>query len=115
MRKTLLIVVGLLTVFMLVSGTIAAEENKITKLSVDGNQHIAAEKILDQVEAKSGDIFDKEALRNDLKNIMDLGYFQDVSASFKHHEGGLEVIFKVGENPLIKEVKIEGNEVYTVG
>lgn len=113
MRKTLLIVVGLLTVFMLVSGTIAAEENTITKLSVDGNQHIAAEKILDQVEAKSGDIFDKEALRNDLKNIMDLGYFQDVSASFKHHEGGLEVIFKVVENPLIKEVKIEGNEVYT--
>ena len=112
MRKTALIVVGMLTVFMFLSGTIAAEESTITEISVDGNQHIAAEEILAQVEAEAGDPFDKEALRKDLENIMELGYFQDVSASFKHSEGGLEVIFKVVENPLIKEIKIEGNEVY---
>ena len=112
MKKTTLIVIGLLVVFTLLSGAIAAEENKVTKISVKGNDHIAAEKILEKVKAKAGDSFNKEALRKDLENIMDLGYFQDVRASFKHYDGGLEVIFKVVENPLINQIKMEGNEVY---
>lgn len=114
MRKTKLITVFLLIGIFLLSSLAAADEidTNIRKITVQNNEHIDKKIIIESIKTKVGDKFDKEALRQDLQRVMELGYFQDVKASFKNYDGGLEVIIEVVENPLINKINITGNEVY---
>ncbi|MFW5855744.1 MAG: BamA/OMP85 family outer membrane protein [Bacillota bacterium] len=115
MKKTFIIITAALFLVITLSGglTLAQEEDQeIARITVEGNEHISENEILDVVETEVGDGFDEEGLRSDMQAIMDLGYFQDIQVNFKQHDGGLEVIFEVVENPMIEEINIEGNEVY---
>ena len=87
--------------------------NKITDMKVEGNQKISTQKILMQVETEIGDKIKNDKLRQDLRAIYDLGYFSDVKINFRHYQDGVQLIFKVTENPVIKKVTIEGNKEVT--
>lgn len=114
--KKLSIVTAILLISVLVTGGLAAAQDldeNITKISFEGNENIARETIMGAVETEVGDEFDRDKLRSDMQSIMELGFFQDITASFKNYEDGLEVVFKVVENPIISEINITGNEVYS--
>jgi outer membrane protein insertion porin family len=49
-------------------------------------------------------------LREDLKAIFQLGYFQDVRAEKRDWDRGKAVVFLVEEKPVVKEIKFSGNK-----
>src|SRR6056297_773699 len=103
-------------IFILVfSFSLQAEEIEevINAISIQGNDHISNGEITSVIETKIGDSLNRDLLKKDLKTIYDLGYFQDVKISFKNYQGGLELIFEVIENPVLKEIEITGNEIIT--
>ncbi|MGM0501710.1 MAG: BamA/OMP85 family outer membrane protein [Bacillota bacterium] len=113
MLKRVAIITFLLVVVVFNANLFAVEDvsgNKITDIKVEGNQKISDKKILQQVETEVGEKIVNDKLRQDLKSIYDLGYFSDVKINFKNYEDGVQLIFKVMENPTIEKVVIEGNK-----
>ncbi|TDX48803.1 BamA/OMP85 family outer membrane protein [Orenia marismortui] len=84
--------------------------NVITDLAVSGNKAIEEQRILDQVKTKVGNEISNEQLREDMKAIYNLGYFSNIQILFKNYKSGVQVVFKVDENPILTKIVIEGNK-----
>ncbi|MFW6237803.1 MAG: BamA/OMP85 family outer membrane protein [Bacillota bacterium] len=90
------------------------EEGQIVgSIEIRGNNHISEEEIREQIELEPGDQLDREHLREDMQRIYELGYFQDVRVDPEVDSDGIRMVFRVIENPVLKEIKIEGNEVFS--
>jgi len=117
MKKGLLTAVLILTLLLSFYSTAGAQNipiDKITKITVEGNDYVSDFEILNAVQTEVGDQTDQEALRSDMQSIIDLGYFSDVNIVFENFEGGLNVIFEVVENPVLKRIELSGYEgLYT--
>jgi outer membrane protein insertion porin family len=61
------------------------------------------------VQTRIGDPFAPASLRDDVRSIFGLGFFDDVQVRTEEFEGGVRVIFVVVERPLLREVSFEGN------
>jgi len=102
---------------MLIPFAASADEvtlkSRITDISVVGNLDIPSQKILDAVFSKVGENIEKDKVRNDMKAIYSLGYFQDVSSTLESFNDGTRIVYKVKENPKLKNIAVEGNTVYS--
>ncbi|MGH7359314.1 MAG: BamA/OMP85 family outer membrane protein, partial [Candidatus Rokuibacteriota bacterium] len=85
----------------------------VRDIGVEGNRRIQAPAILNRVQTKIGDPFAPAALRDDVRSIFALGFFDDVQLRTEEFEGGVRVIFVVVERPLLREVSFEGNSELT--
>ena len=81
----------------------------VRDIGVEGNRRIQSAAILNRVQTKIGDLFAPAALRDDVRSIFGLGFFDDVQVRTEEFEGGIRVIFVVVERPLLREVGYEGN------
>lgn len=81
----------------------------VRDIAVEGNRRIQAPAILNRVTTKIGDPMAPAALRDDVRSIFGLGFFDDVQVRTEEFEGGVRVIFAVAERPLLREVSFEGN------
>ena len=86
---------------------------KVVELKVEGNQQVDANYILSVVGAKVDQAVDKEQLDKDVEAIYNLGFFSYVDVRVEPAEGGARVVYVVQENPVVKEIRFEGNEVYS--
>ncbi|MBI5967064.1 MAG: hypothetical protein HY882_04295 [Deltaproteobacteria bacterium] len=82
----------------------------ISKILVEGNKAIEEGAIRSQIKMKEGDVFSSRALREDLKSIYQMGYFQDVLAERRDWGREKAIVFIVEEKPVIKEIKFSGNK-----
>ncbi|CCU80050.1 Outer membrane protein assembly factor YaeT precursor [Halanaerobium saccharolyticum subsp. saccharolyticum DSM 6643] len=113
MRKNLFFGSIILLALLLFSGVTAAQNipiDEVTKITVEGNEYVSDFEILNSVATEVGDQTDQESLRADMQSIFEMGYFSDVNIVFENYQGGLNVIFEVVENPILKEIEITGNE-----
>ena len=85
----------------------------VRDIIVEGNRRIQAPAILNRVGTKIGDPLSPAALRDDVRSIFGLGFFDDVQVRTEEFEGGVRVIFAVVERPLLREVGFEGNSELT--
>ncbi len=83
-------------------------EFRIASIAPEGNKRIDSGAILRKIHTKVGDTYDPAALRNDLKEIYAMGYFNDVQIDVSDTPQGKKVIFRVVEKPVIKSVIFEG-------
>jgi len=83
---------------------------QVASVQVQGNERIDTGAILRKVKTLAGDRYDPARLREDLKAIFAMGYFEDVRINVAETEKGREVIFEVKEKPVISRVLIEGAE-----
>ncbi len=81
----------------------------VRDITVEGNRRVQAGAILARVQTKIGDPFSPSALRDDVRSIFALGFFDDVQVRTEEFEGGVRVIFAVVEQPILREVAFEGN------
>jgi outer membrane protein insertion porin family len=81
----------------------------VRDLAVEGNRRIQAAVVLNRVQTRIGDSFSPAALRDDVRSIFGLGFFDDVQVRVDEFEGGVRIIFVVVERPLLREVSFEGN------
>jgi outer membrane protein insertion porin family len=81
---------------------------RIALIAPEGNQRIDSGAILRKIKTKTGDAYDQATLRNDLKEIYKMGYFNDVQIDISDTPAGKKVLFRVIEKPLIHSVVFEG-------
>jgi outer membrane protein insertion porin family len=82
----------------------------VRDITVEGNRRIQAPVIVNRVQTRIGDPFSPSAVREDVRSIFALGFFDDVQVRVEEFEGGVRLIFVVVERPLAREVSFEGNQ-----
>jgi len=80
----------------------------IASIAPEGNSRIDSGAILRSISSRAGDIYETEQLRNDMKNIFKMGYFDDVRLRVEDTERGKAIIFEVKEKPVIAQVTLRG-------
>jgi len=80
----------------------------VASITSEGNERIDAGAILQKISTKPGDLYDPAVLRQDLKAVFSMGYFDDVEIDAKDSEDGKAVIFRVREKSLVGKVTITG-------
>jgi outer membrane protein insertion porin family len=95
--------------FILSVCPVIAGEDLVLSVEVSGNQKIADDKILLAItNTRLGEPLDQQAVVKDQQAIMNLGCFSLVEPYAEEFLGGLKVVFRVVENPVIKDFVIEG-------
>lgn len=80
----------------------------VAAVSPSGNKRIDSGAILRKIKTKPGDYYDPAILREDLKSVFSMGYFDDVAVDVTDTPTGKVVTFIVKEKPLIKNVSFNG-------
>lgn len=83
---------------------------RIDQLIVKGNKRIESNAIKAAIKSKEGDLFSPDRLRDDLKSIFAMGYFDDVRIDVEDTPKGKLVSFIVTEKPSVKQVTVSGNK-----
>ena len=82
---------------------------KVTEVDVEGNSALEKDVVLLKVKTQAGEPFDPKTVNEDLKRLIELGYFDDVQIRVEDARGGKRVVFTVKEKPRIQAVSILGN------
>ena len=85
-----------------------AREALVASIAPQGNQRIDSGAILGKIATKVGDPYSQSGLRNDLKEIFKMGFFNDVQIDVSDTPQGKKVVFRVVEKPVISSVVYEG-------
>ncbi len=84
----------------------AASGSLIQNIVVEGNQRIETSTVLSYINVQRGDPFNQSIIDSSLKSLYATGLFADVSM----HQDGHNLVIKVVENPIINEIRFEGNK-----
>jgi outer membrane protein insertion porin family len=80
----------------------------IASIGPEGNKRIDSGAISRKIQTKAGDIYTPARIRNDLKAIYAMGYFEEVNVRIEETGNGKKIIFQVEEKPLITKVEYSG-------
>ena len=80
----------------------------IADIAPEGNRRIDSGAILRKIKTKAGDSYDPAVLREDLKAIYKMGYFNDVQIDVTDTNQGKKVLFRVIEKPAISSITYSG-------
>ena len=85
----------------------------ISDIEILGSNIIKSEYILSKMKLKKGDLYDKDAMQQDLKTIYKLGYFTERMKAIpvKNSNGTISIKIIVEENLPITDFTVEGNTV----
>jgi outer membrane protein insertion porin family len=83
---------------------------KIARITVVGNRRIDSEAVLKRLVSKVGDEFSPDSVKEDIRAIHGMGFFEDVKVSLLDTIAGKELRFEVKEKPLVKSMAISGNK-----
>ncbi|MCP4355123.1 MAG: outer membrane protein assembly factor BamA, partial [Proteobacteria bacterium] len=93
-------------------GNTMFKREKINDIVIKGNVRIESDAILRVIDSRSGAIYNKKTLAQDLKNIYAMGYFANivVEVDDRKKEGitGKTVTFTIKEKPTLREVELKG-------
>ncbi|MGA1868657.1 MAG: outer membrane protein assembly factor BamA [bacterium] len=101
---------------LLLSDAIGAQTVKtqqiIKEIQIQGNVKIEESTIRYQIKSKVGEKVDPHQIREDIKDIFNIGYFQDIQVEQQKYEDGVRLIFIVKEKPWIRDIEISGNKAF---
>ena len=80
----------------------------IADIAPEGNRRIDSGAILRKIKTKAGDSYNPAVLREDLKAIYKMGYFNDVQIDVTDTNQGKQVLFRVIEKPAISSITFSG-------
>src|SRR5574344_619281 len=83
--------------------------NNISDIKIEGLKNFDESIVRDEISIKKKQAIDNNKINDDIKKILETGYFDDVSVETKIDSKGLIVVYKVAEKPMIKTIKFEGN------
>ena len=82
----------------------------VASIAPAGNERIDSGAILRKISTKPGDFYSPDKLRQDLKAVFSMGYFDNVEIEVNDSSTGKEVIFRVLEKPLISNITFTGTD-----
>src|SRR3989475_704676 len=90
---------------------IAQESAQLIKaIKIQGNKRIEAPAIRGRISLKEGEPFVAEKIREQIRAVYQMGYFEDVRVETESVAGGVSVIFVVTEKPFVTEILYDGND-----
>lgn len=119
MRTSCARLLFLLVLPLCAAGALAQEDSltrvpsfrgKVAEVVVSGNKRTETPLIELSVETKKGDAYSAALVREDVKRIYALDFFQQVSVDVEKTAGGVRVEFIVEENPVLADLKLSGND-----
>jgi outer membrane protein insertion porin family len=88
---------------------------EIKEIDITGNKNVETNNILKTLGIKKGDEYSEEVVRNGLKKIYELGFFENVTIEVFEVQGGVDVTYVVTEKPLVKSIEFRGNKKFSNG
>ena len=82
----------------------------ITSIRLQGNKRIEAPAIRSRISLKEGSRFSPETIRDQIRSVYQMGFFEDVRVETEPVPGGVAVVFVVTEKPFITNILFDGNE-----
>ncbi|MFW5962112.1 MAG: BamA/OMP85 family outer membrane protein [bacterium] len=102
----------ILLIFTTISLNAQEISGVIEGILVKGNPHVPTSTITDVVEyAPIGSQIDQEAIKKDIRNIYETGFFYDVEAHIREVDGSNVLVYSVVQNPILLSLEIEGNTI----
>jgi outer membrane protein insertion porin family len=83
---------------------------RVSEVRVRGNHRIETAAILNPLKTKAGLPLEPKALRDDIRSLWELKFFDDVKVDSEASSRGLTITFIVREKPLVRTVTLRGNE-----
>ncbi len=80
----------------------------IAEVTVSGNKKIDSGAIIQKIRIKSGDTFDKSNVKDAIKDIYKMGYFNNITVSSSPTDAGRHLDFEVQEKSVIGIISISG-------
>lgn len=104
-----------LTLFILIIFNLNSfcDEKKIVKITLIGADRISQEAFLSLTSLRPGQSYDEDYVKREFKRIWDSGLFEDLSVEKLDIEGGIEIVFKVKEKPIVASVEYRGSKKLT--
>jgi outer membrane protein insertion porin family len=81
----------------------------VTKVDLVGKMTKDKEKIKEVLKMRAGSKITQAALEEDLKSLYETGWFYEISPTFNSVPEGTQVFYNVQENPVFKQLDVEGN------
>jgi outer membrane protein insertion porin family len=91
-------------------GTAAAPSLKVAKVQFRGNRKVEDDAIKVNLKTAPGVTLTQEMLRDDVRAIWKMGYFEDVQVEVNDTKAGAVVVFVLREKPAINKIYVAGNE-----
>src|SRR6478735_10924164 len=82
----------------------------LQKIEVLGNSRVTAADVLTYVRERVGQPFKPETLTQDVRELWNSGFFDDIEVDLNRHDEGVELRFVVRERPSIASITFEGND-----
>lgn len=109
LRRAILCIAACCTL-LLASGPLRAQDQPlITQIDVQGARKVEEATVRFKLKTRVGDPYSPELVREDIKALFGLGYFEDIVVRADIFEGGLKLTFALQEKPSIQSIKITGN------
>ncbi|MFH1245328.1 MAG: outer membrane protein assembly factor BamA [Candidatus Omnitrophota bacterium] len=86
-----------------------APEKTVIDVRVEGNKNLSGATIISKVRTRASVPYSEVVASDDLKRLYAFGYFDDIQIDTKEEAGGVIVIFRVKEKPIISSVAIVGS------
>jgi outer membrane protein insertion porin family len=83
---------------------------KVQDIVVEGTKKVESEAVLEKLKISKGDKLDNHALRDAIKTIYRLSYFEEVEAYKEKRNGKNVLVIKVKEKPVITRILFKGND-----
>ncbi len=82
----------------------------VASVTPRGNKRIDSGAISRKIKTKAGDFYNPAALREDLKTIFKMGYFENVSIEVEESDKGKIITFDLIEKPVISRIEFSGTD-----
>lgn len=90
-------------------GAGAQDQPLVTQIDVVGARKVEEATVRFKLKSRVGDPYSPEVVREDIKALYGLGYFEDIVVQADIFEGGLKLTFVLHEKPSIQSIRIVGN------
>jgi outer membrane protein insertion porin family len=102
---------GLLPALVLaVAPALALAQPVVQEIRIEGNRRVEPEAIRRAIGLKKGAAYDPKKVQADVRALMKLGFFSDVTVERDGPADAPVLVYRVVERPAIREWRIEGNE-----
>src|SRR3989304_5943636 len=95
-----------LLILALPRGAGAQDQPFVTQIDVVGARKVEEATVRFKLKSRVGDPYSPEVVREDIKALYGLGYFEDIVVQADIFEGGLKLTFVLYEKPRIRSARI---------
>jgi len=89
------------------------DPDRIEAVDIRNNRNIPSDTIKYNIRTKAGDTFNIDQIRNDMRQLMSMGFFDDVAPFEEEGRRGKIIVFYVKEKPTVRSIEYKGNTSVT--